>query len=158
MVEAVVHKSQSLNVSEGVLQAAFIDAQSLSFADDTFTQSYMNFGIFFLPDATRGAAEIHRTLKPGGAAFISTWQAFGYLDLLRASQRIVRPQDTDEDRFRPMYSEEWFTEEKLRSTLIAGGFQDDGTTVHKKSTALVGDNLDNLVETMLLPFANKIDG
>jgi ubiquinone/menaquinone biosynthesis C-methylase UbiE len=158
MVEAVVRKSQSLNVTEIIMQTAVMDAQNLSFADDTFTHSYMNFGLFFLPDATRGAAEIYRTLKPSGAAFISTWQTLGYLDLLRASQKIVRPQDTEEDLFRPMYSEEWLTEEKLRNTLVAGGFEDYRITVRKKSTALVGDDLDGLVETMLLPFANKMDG
>jgi hypothetical protein len=57
-----------------------------------------------------------------------------------------------------MYSEEWLTEEKLRNTLVAGGFEDYRITVRKKSTALVGDDLDGLVETMLLPFANKMDG
>ncbi|KAL2784830.1 S-adenosyl-L-methionine-dependent methyltransferase [Aspergillus keveii] len=158
MVDAVIRKSETLNVPEGVVQTAAMDAQNLSFADDTFTHSYMNFGIFFLPDATRAAAEIHRTLKPGGAAFISTWQTLGYLDLLRASQRIVRPRDTDEDLFRPMYSEKWFTEDKLRNTLIAGGFEDHHITVQAKSTALVGSDLDGLVGTILLPFGNKIDG
>ncbi|KAL3482715.1 S-adenosyl-L-methionine-dependent methyltransferase [Aspergillus germanicus] len=158
MVEAVIHKSRAWAVPEGTIQTAVMDAQNLSFADDTFTHSYMNFGIFFLPDAIRGAAEIYRTIKPGGSAFISTWQTLGYLDLLRTSERIVRPQDKDEAVFRPMYSAEWFTEEKLRSTLIAGGFEDHRITVHTKSTALVGDDLDGLVETMLLPFRNKMDG
>ncbi|KAL3442231.1 hypothetical protein BJX65DRAFT_313013 [Aspergillus insuetus] len=158
MVDAVIQKSQSLSVTEGVIQAAVLDAQKLSFAENTFTHSYMNFGISFLHDSARGAAEIYRTLKPGGAAFISTWQALGHLDLLRISQRTVRPQDTREDLFRPMYLEEWFTEEKLRSTLIAGGFEDHRITIHKQSTALVGDHLDGLVERMLLPFGKKMDG
>ncbi|KAJ0417372.1 S-adenosyl-L-methionine-dependent methyltransferase [Aspergillus carlsbadensis] len=158
MTASVVQKSQTLSVPDGVLQTAVMDAQSLSFADNTFTHSYMNFGIFFLPDAARGAAEIYRTLKPGGAAFISTWQSLGYLDLLRASQRIVRPQDSEEELFRPMYSEVWFTEEKLRGTLVAGGFPKERITVYTKGTKLVGDDIQGLVETMLLPFGKKMEG
>ncbi|KAL2836932.1 S-adenosyl-L-methionine-dependent methyltransferase [Aspergillus pseudoustus] len=158
MVASVVRKSEHFQIPPGSLQTGVMDAQALAFPDHAFTHSYLNFGIFFLPDPARGVAEIYRTLKPGGAAFISTWVSLGYLEILRSAQKAVRSRDTKRELFRPMYSEEWFSEEKLRETLVAGGFASDDIVVHRVKTALAGDDLDGLVETMLLPFGKKMDG
>ncbi|KAL2802679.1 S-adenosyl-L-methionine-dependent methyltransferase [Aspergillus granulosus] len=158
MIALVDEKSKSMDLPPGVLQTGIMDSQNLTFSANTFTHSYMNFGIFFLPDAERGASEIYRTLRPGGIAFISAWQSLGYLDLLQSAQKIIRPHDTGENKLRPMYSDEWFTEEKLRTTLIRGGFREQNIVVHRAQTALVGDDVDGLVETMLLPFGKNIEG
>ncbi|KAL6231082.1 S-adenosyl-L-methionine-dependent methyltransferase [Aspergillus navahoensis] len=143
------------------LHATPMDSQNLSFAGNSFTHVYMNFGIFFLPDPVRGVEEIYRTLKPGGHVYISTWKDFGYLDILREAQRAIRPDsvNTGEEGvfFSQLYSEEWFTESKLRNTLIAGGFDEYRIEILRTSTRLCGMDVEGLIETILVPYSKRMD-
>lgn len=50
-----------------------MDGQNLGFADNTFDWAFSIFGLMFFPDRLRGFREIHRTLKPGGRAAITSW-------------------------------------------------------------------------------------
>ncbi|KAL4924161.1 class I SAM-dependent methyltransferase [Aspergillus undulatus] len=147
--------------SEIQLHATPMDSQNLSFPENSFTHVYMNFGIFFLPDPVRGVEEIYRTLKPGGHAYISTWKDLGYLDTLREAQRVVRPDSANSGEggvfFSQLYSEEWFTESKLRNTLIAGGFDESRTEILRTRTRLTGMNVEGLIETFLVPYSKRMD-
>jgi len=49
------------------------DAQQLPYADNSFDAAFSLFGLMFFPDRGRGFAEIHRTLKPGGTAAVTSW-------------------------------------------------------------------------------------
>lgn len=49
------------------------DAQSLPYADNMFDAAFSLFGLMFFPDRSKGFAEIHRTLKPGGSIAITSW-------------------------------------------------------------------------------------
>lgn len=49
------------------------DAQTLPYADNTFDAAFSLFGLMFFPDRSRGFAEIHRTLKPGGRIAVTSW-------------------------------------------------------------------------------------
>jgi ubiquinone/menaquinone biosynthesis C-methylase UbiE len=76
MTAALQHKCVTqgwTNIERGTM-----NAQGLAFPDGIFIHSYMNFGIFFLPDAEKGAAQIHRTLKPGGFAVVTVWAKMGF--------------------------------------------------------------------------------
>ncbi|KAL5044805.1 S-adenosyl-L-methionine-dependent methyltransferase [Aspergillus fruticulosus] len=147
--------------SEIQLHATPMDSQNLSFSDNTFTHVYMNFGIFFLPDPVRGVEEIYRTLKPGGHVYISTWKDLGYLDTLREAQRIIHPDSANTGErgvfFSQPYSEEWFTESKLRDTLIAGGFDVSRTEILRTKTRLIGTDVEGLIETFLVPYSKRMD-
>lgn len=50
------------------------DAQELPFEDDSFDAVVCGYGIIHLPDPEKGLREIHRVLKPGGTAAVSTWE------------------------------------------------------------------------------------
>jgi SAM-dependent methyltransferase len=50
-----------------------MDGQSLTFADETFDGALSMFGLMFFPDRARGFAELHRVLKPGARACVSSW-------------------------------------------------------------------------------------
>jgi ubiquinone/menaquinone biosynthesis C-methylase UbiE len=60
---------------EGVsnVQAAVMDAQSLTFDEATFDAAFCMFGFFFFPDRARAFAEMQRVLRPGGRALMATW-------------------------------------------------------------------------------------
>ena len=49
------------------------DAAALPFAEGAFTRALSSFGITLMPDPARGAAEMHRVLRPGSRAAVVTW-------------------------------------------------------------------------------------
>jgi len=49
------------------------DAQQLPYENDSFDAAFSLFGLMFFPDRLKGFSEIHRTLKPGGSAVVTSW-------------------------------------------------------------------------------------
>lgn len=49
------------------------DAQALPYADSIFDAAFSMFGLMFFPDRSKGFAEIHRVLKPGGTIAVTSW-------------------------------------------------------------------------------------
>ncbi len=50
-----------------------MDGQKLTFADASFDGALSMFGLMFFPDRARGFAELHRVLRPGARACVSSW-------------------------------------------------------------------------------------
>ncbi|KAL9115784.1 MAG: hypothetical protein Q9227_000152 [Pyrenula ochraceoflavens] len=95
------------------------DAQDLQFPDAIFTHSLTCFGIFACPDPALAAREIHRTLRPGGVAVVTTWKYPGTMDMIHRISEYIRPG-------KPVWSPvstDWYRAEKLPDTLVAGGFE-----------------------------------
>jgi len=53
--------------------SAWADGQALPFADATFDAGFSMFGLMFFPDRKQGFRELHRVLKPGARAVVSSW-------------------------------------------------------------------------------------
>ncbi|MFE2998560.1 class I SAM-dependent methyltransferase [Nocardia sp. NPDC059246] len=49
------------------------DGQELRYASNTFDAAFSMFGLMFFPDRASGFAELHRVLRPGGIAVVSSW-------------------------------------------------------------------------------------
>ena len=49
------------------------DGQALPYADRSFDAAFSMFGLIFFPDRAKGFSELHRTLKPGGRALVTSW-------------------------------------------------------------------------------------
>lgn len=62
-------------------RVSVMDAEELSFADESFDCVTCGFGIMFLPDQDRGLAQMRRVLKFGGRLALSTWQVSQSEDL-----------------------------------------------------------------------------
>jgi len=122
-----------------------MDAQELCYSDNFFTHSFMNIGIFLLPDPVRGAAEICRTLKPGGVTVISSIKKVGWVRIFQAAQKEVKPEATV---WKGPLKDEWSTEQKLKSVVQAGGFKHENIDVITAESSLPKNMLCNLLDSM----------
>lgn len=123
IVEARFHESKNVT-------AAVMPGEDLAFPDETFTHSVTNLGFLFFDDAQKGAAEVWRTLRPGGVAVVTNWEELGYLPILRRLQREIHPED---EPFDVPIGRDWFRPAHTEEVLRSGGFQDVGLqamTVH----------------------------
>lgn len=60
-----------------------MDGQKLEFADAEFDFAFSMFGLMFFPDRMAGFRELHRVLKPGGRAAVSSWAPVSESPLMR---------------------------------------------------------------------------
>ncbi len=59
------------------------DGQALPYGDASFDVGVSMFGLMFFPNRAKGFAELHRVLRPGGEAVVSSWAPFDRSPLLR---------------------------------------------------------------------------
>ncbi|OBR06380.1 Methyltransferase type 11 [Colletotrichum higginsianum IMI 349063] len=105
---------------EGVT-AAVMPGEALDVADATFTHSVTSLGLMFFADPAKGAAEIYRTLKPGGTAVVTGWEELGYVPIVREVQREIRPAD---EPFSYPIGADWFDPAHTERVMRAAGFED----------------------------------
>ncbi|AEI66478.1 class I SAM-dependent methyltransferase [Corallococcus macrosporus] len=60
------------------------DGMALPFEDGAFDAAFSMFGLIFFPDRARGFQELHRVLRPGGRAVVSSWTPFDRSREMRA--------------------------------------------------------------------------
>ena len=104
-----------------VVDTEVMNGMDLKFEDNSFDVSFTSLAIFAFPDPVKGAAELYRTLKPGGVAALTTWKRAGWLSLLHEVERILKP---GSEPTQLPYLEEWSVPGKLEQTLRDGGFKD----------------------------------
>ena len=123
--------------SSATLSFDVMDGVDLTYPDETFTHSITNMGIFFFPDAAKGAAQIHRTLKPGGTAIVTSWKSVGHMAVVHEAQKAVKP---EEPLFRWPVSDDWFEASHLKKTLEGAGFKD--VELHEKTVYYASRSLE----------------
>lgn len=75
LAEAMAHATSEEAASRGLKTlVSVMDAEELTFPDESFDCVTCGFGIMFFPDQDRGLAQMRRVLKPGGCLAISTWR------------------------------------------------------------------------------------
>ncbi|KAI0863955.1 S-adenosyl-L-methionine-dependent methyltransferase [Xylaria cubensis] len=95
------------------------DSQDLTrFPDASFDAVVMGLGIFALGDAVAGVREMHRVLKPGGHAVVTTWKTRRPQEIMNRVAETIRPGTEKVMDLDP----KWLTSEHLASVITAGGF------------------------------------
>lgn len=119
-----------------------MDSLKLEVPDSHLSHSILNFSIFNMADPLRCLQETRRTLKEGGVAALLTWRRFGASEVIRAAQKMVRPD------LPPIFvpREEFTREGVLADLAVDAGFGKEKMTVLSKALAVTGDNLDNFRE------------
>ncbi|KAI0200941.1 S-adenosyl-L-methionine-dependent methyltransferase [Astrocystis sublimbata] len=124
------------------------DSQDLTaFSDDTIDAVVMSLGIFSLPDAVVGVREMHRVLKPGGHAVVTTWKSRRPIEILRRAANSIRPgagEITDVDP-------KWLTSEHLAAVMVEGGFEPGSVQLSEADPNWRLESLDDLLEGMNSP-------
>jgi ubiquinone/menaquinone biosynthesis C-methylase UbiE len=114
-------------------RALVMDAENLAFEDDSFDLVFCAFGVFFLPDPVRAAAEFARVLRPGGALGLSSWGdedarwdwEGDLIEGLAVDRRSI--------------SQPFDTPESLRDLLTSAGFQDVGVEIEELDVVLADE-------------------
>ncbi|KAF2762639.1 S-adenosyl-L-methionine-dependent methyltransferase [Pseudovirgaria hyperparasitica] len=91
-----------------------------SLQDDVFSHSFTNMGLPLFVDGERASREIHRTVKPGGTAVVTSWRSFGYLDPVRDAQAVVLP---GTEPFDLPLAKKWFDPEYIEKVMREAGFE-----------------------------------
>ncbi|KAK0644129.1 hypothetical protein B0T16DRAFT_447875 [Cercophora newfieldiana] len=90
------------------LQLDSVDLSGLP-RNGEITHSFLNFSLSTISDPAKALREIHHSLAPGGIAVVTTWKRFAGVEIVRATQRSVKPDSEP----MPMPWEE-FTREGVR--------------------------------------------
>lgn len=93
------------------------DGQNLPFTDDSFDAAFSMFGLMFFPDRMKGFRELHRTLKPGGTAVVSSWAPVDQSPLMQLMFGALRAADPSrqapQTNWLSLENPEFFREEML---------------------------------------------
>ncbi|KAH8711543.1 Ubiquinone/menaquinone biosynthesis C-methyltransferase UbiE [Beauveria bassiana] len=149
MVAACAAKFSSLGVTDRC-SAAVMPGERLTFADGTFSHSITNMGLMFYTDAAVGARELHRTLRPGGVAVVTTWAQLGQVDdILYPAQQRARP---GAELIKMPIEPRWFDPAQLLE--LFGMFSKTWTEEEKAS---FGQAVRSLTPTVTVP-CTQVDG
>lgn len=134
-VEAYHARSTS---SSWPAEVMFMDANSLSFPDETFSHSIGNAMVFLAGNNGIDAVkEMRRTLKPGGTLLVNCFAYSPHLDAVREASRSTRPGMTLPawDAF-----EHWQDPTVIAGILEAAGFEREAVNVQQREVFVdVGD-------------------
>jgi len=98
-----------------------MDAQKLTFADDTFDTSITNFVFAGLSDDVGAASHILRTLKPGGTGAIAVWKTMPWHVALENAHHKTRGAD---EPMAPFLSKSWYKKEKIEQVTKEAAWKD----------------------------------
>ncbi|TGJ79191.1 hypothetical protein E0Z10_g9572 [Xylaria hypoxylon] len=126
------------------------DSQNLAlFPDATFDAVVMSIGIFTLGDAIAGVREMHRVLKPGGHAVVTTWKTRRPQAIMTSAAEIIRPGGTGGNAMD--LDPKWLTSKHLATVMAAGGFNAECTQLFETAPNWIHGSLDDLLEALSSP-------
>jgi ubiquinone/menaquinone biosynthesis C-methylase UbiE len=118
--ETIASKNWDIEVTK-------MDSTSLIYEDETFTHSIANALLFAMPAGQVDVVkEAYRTLKPGGVFVTNSFAHAPNLRPMQETARKTRPPGTPLPR---AGDEVWSQPEKMRDTLVEGGFAPEKVSV-----------------------------
>lgn len=106
------------------VDAQVMDGQALDLADDTFDAAMSNFGVFLFPQRAKGFAEMHRVLRPGGRAVVTSFMGPPDNEWIAFFGESVRRAFPDQQAPPPPQFLELADPNRLQSEMSAAGFSE----------------------------------
>jgi len=126
------------------------DSQDLSrFSDGVFDAVVMNIGIFALEDAVTGTREMHRVLKPGGHAVVTTWKTRRPQQIMNRAAEAIHPRG--EGKQVMDIDLKWMTGEHLVNVMVDGGFGQGNVGLSETAPNWTFDSPDALLGALSSP-------
>jgi SAM-dependent methyltransferase len=104
------------------------DALDLPFEDQSFDAVVCQFGAMFFPDRHKGYTEMHRVLRPGGAALFNVWDRLDFNDFTKVIHEAIIPLFPDDP---PLFFERtphgYHDLVRIRADIEAAGFDPTST-------------------------------
>lgn len=152
--ENMVNLARARFESKPNVKASVAVGEDLSiFSDNHFSHSITNVGLLFFVDPAKGAAEIYRTLAPGGVAVVTGWEDLGYPPVLHRVQMAVRPEDK---LFAMPLPPETFVPDHTRKILEGAGFSNVEMLEEWAHWAAVSDSWEGLSALLMKAFGPAI--
>jgi SAM-dependent methyltransferase len=105
------------------------DAVNPPFDDESFDAIVCQFGVMFFPDRRRAYTEMHRMLRPGGAAFFNAWDRLEHNEFADVVIQALATVFTDDPpRFLARIPYGYHDVDVIRADVLAAGF-DSTTTI-----------------------------
>ncbi|RYC56311.1 hypothetical protein CHU98_g9902 [Xylaria longipes] len=124
------------------------DSQDLTkFPDAAFDAVVMGLGIFTLSDAVAGVREMHRVLRPGGHAVVTTWKTRRPQEMMSRVAEIIHPGAGKVMDLDP----KWLTSEHLATVMAAGGFRAESMQLSEAEPNWRFGSLSGLLEALSSP-------
>lgn len=121
-----------------------MDGQALTLADASFDAVFSNFGLIFFPDRVRGFSEMHRVLRPGGRAVVTTWRRLEFFHAFVGAVRSVLKDAPHPAATPPVHS--LADRQQFAAEMRAGGFRD--VAVHTVMHAFTVESAEKFWEMM----------
>jgi ubiquinone/menaquinone biosynthesis C-methylase UbiE len=150
MINLLKSKAESWPISSSQLHASAISAEDLkTLGSESFDYSFTIFGIMFFPQPQPAAAELYRTLKPGGTAVVTTWSDLGYLDAISMAAKSM-------GKAVPKFpiADEWFSASHLAKICEEAGFVD--VNVHQFDSTYTAESVSDMSHTLAGAFATLL--
>jgi ubiquinone/menaquinone biosynthesis C-methylase UbiE len=93
MIKALKKRAVESNLTN--IKASVGDGQALELPSDYFDAAFSMFGLIFFPSRSRGFLEMHRIIKNGARALVSSWVPTDRVPLLSAMFRSIKEELPD---------------------------------------------------------------
>jgi ubiquinone/menaquinone biosynthesis C-methylase UbiE len=150
MIAAAQKQLSSHPVDSSKFQFITMNAEELTFPDNSFDYLSCMFGVMFVPDRAKAMREMARVCKAGGTIVLSSWHASEIFDLTVALARYVGSLGPDEVSDTTRTFQICSDPEVFKSELLEAGFQSANVILEEYTFTFMLDH-----EGMFTAFSNN---
>jgi len=144
MIDLLARQKRQQNIDNLMFYCG--DGQCLRYDDGMFDAAFSMFGLMFFPDRAKGLWEMHRVLRKGGKAVVSSWAPVADSPAMEAAFGTLRAMNPDIPA--PKFDiESLENPEVLRAELAQAGFKN--IEIKRVTQTFSADSLDDYLSDLV---------